>query len=169
MPDAPQVLERLTLAGIAAALACGGAPAADRVAARPGIRFEPASVTPGTRIGVLTVDSISATVAMDSSHVGTARFRGEIELSGATLRNPDPDLGQQLTCFEADSASAARLPRWLGDERRAWFCFSNNDDAAGALGPPSEGARATIVVDEFTIHRNLSDAVNSARFRRRLR
>lgn len=133
---------------------------------RPGIRFDPATTVRGAVVGVLTLDSIEAQRAIDSSYVGTARFSGEIELSGATLRNFDPDLSGRLTCFEADSSSSARLPRWSGDERRAWFCFTNNDDAARALGPPSDSVRATIVVDSFTIHRNLSDAVNSARFRR---
>jgi hypothetical protein len=135
---------------------------------RPGLRFDPATTTKGTVIGVLTLDSIDAHRAHDSSFVGTARFGGQIELSGATLRNFDPDLSGKLTCFEADSTSSARLPRWSGDERRSWFCFTNNDDAARALGPPSDSVQATIVVDSFTIHRNLSDAVNSARFVRLL-
>lgn len=134
--------------------------------ARPGLRFDPATMARGTVIGVLTLDSVALQRAYDSSYVGSARFSGEIELSGATLRNPDADLGLRLTCFEADSTSAARLPRWSEDERRSWFCFTNNDEAARSLGPPSEGVRATIVIDEFTIYRNMSDAVNSARFRR---
>jgi hypothetical protein len=137
---------------------------------RPGLRFDPATLRRGMAVGVMTVDSIDARVAVvDSTMVGTARFRGAIELTGWTLRNPDPDLGRVLTCFEADSASASRLPRWNGDERRAWFCFSNRVDAARALGPPSEGVPATIVVDEFTIHRGMSDEVNSARFVRLVR
>ena len=135
---------------------------------RPGLQFDPATTTKGMVIGVLTLDSIDAHRAHDSSYVGTARFSGPIELSGATLRNFDPDLSGKLTCFEADSSSSARLPRWSGDERRSWFCFTNNDDAARALGPPSDSVRATIVIDSFTIHRNLSDAVNSARFVRLL-
>jgi len=137
---------------------------------RSGIRFDPPSLRSGMRVGDLIADSVAArrTVA-DSSFVGIARFRGQIELSGWTLRNPDPDLHRILTCFEADSASAARLPRWAGDERRAWFCFTNRAEAARALGPPSEGVRATIVVDEFTIHRGLSDEVNSARLVRLVR
>ena len=153
---------------IAAVTACakGEVPEPDARPTRPGIRFDPSSLVVGTAVGTLVLDSIDAQQAYDSSYVGVARFRGEIELAGATLRNFDPDLSQQLTCFEADSASAARLPRWAQDERRAWFCFTNNEEAARALGPPSEGVPATIVVDSFTIHRNLSDAVNAARFRR---
>ena len=65
--------------------------------------------------------------------------------------------------------SAARLPRWLGDERRPWFCFENRDAAARALGPPSEGVQATIVIERFTIHRGGSDEVNSASFVRLVR
>jgi hypothetical protein len=137
---------------------------------RAGIRFDPTKVTPGQSVGALVLDSIATRfVSMDSTWVGTARFRNEIELSGWTLRNPDPDLYRQLTCFEADSSSAARLPRWQGDERRAWFCFSNRAEAARALGPPSEGIPATIVIDRFTIHQGHSDEVNSARFVRLVR
>lgn len=131
---------------------------------RPGIRFDPSASRRGTRVGSLTIDSIVVRRAMDSTQVGTAHFRGEIALSGWTMRHPDPDLHRVVTCFEADSASASRLPRWSGDERRPWFCFSNRASAARALGPPSEGVPVTIVVDQFTIHRGLSDEVNSARF-----
>ena len=137
---------------------------------RPGIRFDPSRVRDGASVGTLVLDSIAARQAVaDSTYVGTARFRGTIELSGWTIRHPDPDAYRVVTCFEADSVSAARLPRWSGDERRAWFCFSNRAEAARALGPPSEGVPATIVVDQFTIHRGLSDEVNSARFIRVVR
>jgi hypothetical protein len=137
---------------------------------RPGIRFDPTKVKRGSSVGALVVDSLFTQLAIvDSTWVGTARFRNEIELSGWTLRNPDPDLYRQLTCFEADSSSAARLPRWEGDERRAWFCFANRMEAAQALGPPSEGVPATIVIDRFTIYRGHSDEVNSARFVRLVR
>jgi hypothetical protein len=108
------------------------------------------------------VDSIAAQRAIDSSWVGTARFGGEINLDGALTRHPDSDVRD--VCFEADSASAARMPRWAGDERRAWFCFSNSDEARRLL--PADTGHARIVVDRFTINRNLSDAVNSARLLR---
>ena len=129
---------------------------------RPGVRFNPMDIRPGATVGHLVLDSIDARrVLADSVVVGVARFRGEIELTGATMRHPDPDPGP--VCFEADSASAARLPRWSGDERRAWFCFSNHDQATRVLGPPSEGVRLKVVIDRFTIHSGLSDEVNSAR------
>jgi hypothetical protein len=113
-------------------------------------------------VGELVVDSVTARVTpADSTYVGVARFRGEIELRGRTMRHFEPDI--QAICFEADSLSAARLPRWQGDERRAWLCFSNDAEARRALGPPSDGVAATVVIDSFTIHRGLSDQVNSAR------
>lgn len=137
---------------------------------RPGIRFDPSRARQGTWVGALVIDSIEARrTIVDSTYVGSARFRGSIELSGWTLRHPDPDLYRMVTCFEADSTSAARLPRWSADERRAWFCFENRPEAARALGPPSEGVPATIVIDRFTIHRGMSDEVNTARFVRLVR
>ena len=158
---------------------CGGMPSPAGGAAidvathgtpRPGIRFNPSTLRRGARIGTLFVDSIDAHRAIaDSAWTGTVWFRGAIELSGWTLRHPEPDLYRVLTCFEADSMSAAQLPRWSGDERRAWFCFSNRAEAARALGPPSEGVPATIVVGEFTIHRSPPDVVNSARLLRLVR
>ena len=136
----------------------------------PGIRFDPTTIKRGTSVGALVPDSIVVRqTVVDSTVVGRADFRGEIRLRGWTLRHPDPNASRVLTCFEADSTSSARLPRWTGDERRAWFCFSNRAAAAAALGPPSEGVPATIVVDQFTIHRGMSDEVNSARFLRLVR
>jgi len=137
---------------------------------RPGIRFDAATLRPGTRVGNLVADSVTARrTVVDSTYVGMAQFLGRIELSGATLRNPDADLKDVASCFEVDSASAARLPRWSGDERRPWFCFVNPADSKRALGAPSEGVPATIVIDSFTIYRGLSDEVNSARFVSRVR
>lgn len=136
----------------------------------PGVRFDAPAIRPGMHVGELVVESVNAERAVaDSTYVGVAKFRGEISITGATLRHPEADQRDVSVCFEADSASAARLPRWSGDERRSWFCFENPVDAARALGPPGEGVPATIVVDRFTIHRGLSDQVNSARFVRLVR
>lgn len=131
-----------------------------------GIVFSPTKIRIGERVGELTLESIEVRATPDLTRVGTARFRGEVVLSGATLRHPEADLRERDLCFEADSVSAARMPRWAGDERRAWFCFENQAEAQRLLGPPSEGTNATIIVDRFNIHRGLTDEVNSARLRR---
>jgi hypothetical protein len=114
---------------------------------------------------VLVVDSVHARrTIVDSTWVGLARFRGQIELSGRTITHFDADLRHESVCFEADSASAARLPRWLHDKRRSWFCFANPQDAARALGPPGTEVDASIIIEDLVIHRGLSDEVNSAHF-----
>jgi hypothetical protein len=140
-----------------------------RAARQPGLIFDPAALRPGTPVGELVTDSVAARrTPVDSTYVGVARFRGQIEVGGWTVRHFDLDARDVASCFEADSASATRLPRWLGDERRPWFCFVNPADAARSLGPPSDGVPATIVIERFTIHRGHSDQVNTARFVLRL-
>ncbi|HJU75694.1 MAG TPA: hypothetical protein VJ717_18260 [Gemmatimonadaceae bacterium] len=125
-----------------------------------GVPFAPNEVRVGARVGELVLDSIDVRRAIDSSWVGTARFRGELTLSGHLMRHPDSEV--QAVCYEADSASASRMPRWAGDTRRAWFCFVDGAEAKGQL-PATADAPATIVIDRFTIHRGLSDEVNAAR------
>ena len=130
--------------------------------ARPGIRFNAVSARPGLTVGTLVLDTIEAQLAaVDSVWVGMARFRGELTLTGQTMRHFEPDA--RAVCFEADSASAARMPRWDGDNRRAWFCFENVEHASQVLAAPGVERKATLVVDRFVIHRGLSDQVNSAR------
>jgi hypothetical protein len=112
----------------------------------------------------MVLDSIDAErTVVDSTLVGSARFSGRVELSGRTLPHFDEDLRSQSVCFEADSVSAARLPRWAHDERRPWFCFENRADAERLLGAPGTSVDAILVIDRLTIQRNLTDAVNSAR------
>ena len=137
--------------------------AGDRLA-RLGVVFDPSRVRTGDTIAGLVVERIVAThTPMDSTLVGTAAFRGRIEIAGATMRHPEADATKDV-CFEADSASAARLPRWAGDRRRAWFCFSNASVAARELGPPQTERPARVVISHFVIHRGLTDQVNAAQF-----
>jgi hypothetical protein len=132
--------------------------------ARIGVVFDPSRVRAGVSIAGLVVERVTASRAVaDSSFVGEIAFRGEIELSGRTLPHFEAD-ASDAACFEADSASAARLPRWAGDRRRSWFCFSNTSEATRALGPSRAERPARIVIADFVIHRGLSDQVNSARF-----
>ena len=145
--------------------AASGSPAGESVAARPyrpGVRFDPARIAVGDRIAGVVVDSLAVRQAFDSTLVGVARFRGEIALTGRTLRHHDhPEV--RAVCFEADSASGERLPRWRGDERRPWFCFDDLPRAERLLAPPGVERDASIVVDRFTINAGKSDEVNSAR------
>ena len=135
---------------------------------RPGIRFNPETAKPGLKVGTLVLDTIDAQVAaVDSVWVGVARFRGELTLSGQTIKHFEPDA--RAVCFEADNTSAAQLPRWEGDNRRAWFCFENLERAAQLIAPPDSGRKATVIIDRFVIHRGLSDQVNSARLVRVIR
>lgn len=137
----------------------------------PGIVFDPPSLRPGMRVGDLVADSVVARqVAIDSAGaagmiatlawVGTARFHGQLTLRGRLIKHPDPDV--RLLCFEADSASAAMMPRWAGDERRAWFCDSNAE-AARLVRGRREGRLIEVVIDQFVIRRSFSDDVNTAR------
>ncbi len=136
--------------------------------ARMGVVFDPARVRIGDTIAGLVVEKIGANPnVIDSTLVGSAVFQGEIELTGATLRHPEADAGNEV-CFEADSASAERLPRWSADRRRAWFCFTNPAEARRALGAGAAERPARIVISNFVINRGLSDQINSARFVRLL-
>lgn len=127
-----------------------------------GILFDPMRVRAGDRLGELRLESVEIRTAHDSTRLGTARFSLPVSLTGTTMRHFDSD--NTTLCFEADSSSAARLPRWRGDERRAWFCFENHLEASRALGASADSSRKSIVIDRFTIHRGMSDEVNSARF-----
>jgi hypothetical protein len=136
-----------------------------------GIRFDPARLRPTMRVGDLVADSVDARqVAIDSAGatrmiatlawVGMARFRGQLTLRGRLMKHTDSDV--RVLCFVADSASAALMPRWAGDNRRAWFCFSNAE-AERLLGRRSDNRSVEVVIDQFVIRRSFSDDVNTAR------
>ena len=139
-------------------------PASDsaRVAASAGNRFDPGTAQRGDSVVGLVLDSIARTRTPSGDWVGSARFIGVVTVSGHTFRHPDGD-DYPFPCFEVDSSSALRLPRWAGDERRPWFCFENAAHAKDWIGGVTTDKPFVIVVDRFTINRSLSDAVNSAR------
>ena len=150
------------------AISCRGAeesrPGTDSVtlaSSNAGVQFDPATIHRGDTVRALVLDSIERQRTPSGEWVGTAWFSGTVSLTGETFRHPDT-VDYRFPCFEADTPSAALLPRWNGDTRRPWFCFENASDGKARLGN-AIGARKSIVVDRFTIHRNLSDAVNSAR------
>jgi hypothetical protein len=132
---------------------------------RLGVVFDPLAVSAGDSVGALRVVRVDVRRAVtDSTPVGTIAFRGEVALTGRRIPHFDADLAATVVCFEADSLSAARLPRWRGDRRRPWFCFDDATVADSLMGPVAASSAAVrIVIDDFTIHRGLTDQVNSAR------
>jgi hypothetical protein len=96
---------------------------------------------------------------------GEAHFEGEVELRGRYFDfQPDPP-GPPQPCFEVDDDHAHQLPRFPGDERTAWFCFTNTEEAMADLGAPTEAGRLTtvIITDYHYIHHG-SDVVNQATY-----
>jgi hypothetical protein len=145
----------------------------------PGIRFDPERLRRGMRVGDLVVDTVDARQAtIDSAGatgmiptlvwVGTARFHGPLTLRGRLMKHFDPDV--RWPCFEADSASAALMPRWAGDIRRQWFCFPDAEaerlvgkrSLHTRYGYPDEGWPLEVVIDGLAIRRSFSDDVNTA-------
>lgn len=137
--------------------------------ARVGAIFDPLAVRLGDTVAGLVVAKAEVQrAAADSTPIGTVAFKGELAISGQLIPHFDADAAPSAFCFEADSTSAATLPRWAGDRRRAWFCFTNPAVARSALGAEEDSTRMLrIRVADFTIHRGHSDQVNSARFVRR--
>ncbi|QUY38143.1 hypothetical protein [Acinetobacter junii] len=60
------------------------------------------------------------------------QYKGEVTLTGTYSRTLDPEYLEYMgdaICFEPDQKSSAHIPRPKGDERIAWFCFSNFEQA----------------------------------------
>ena len=150
----------------APAVADTGAPA-DRArgaidARAVGEVFDASRIQVGDTVAGLRVVERQVQRAADGEWVGTVRFAGTIPVHGRTIAHPDyPDVAEP--CFVADEPTAAPLPRWSGDTRRAWFCFENPAMARAHLGAPDPPRAASIVVSRFTIHYARSDVVNTAR------
>ena len=137
-------------------------PPADTAWESVGQPFDPRRARIGDSVGALRIDTIDVRDAIEGEIVGMARFAGRLALEGRTMAHPDyPDWSDP--CVEIDLESARQIPRWRGDRRRPWFCFENREVAKRAIGDPLPRRPVAIVVDRYTIHVNLSDAVNEAR------
>ena len=149
---------------VAPGAAAGDPDPAGAARERIGVRFDPLRVAVGDSVAGLAVERVAVTrAAVDSTPVGTVVLRGPLVLAGAEIPHFDAD-ARDAVCFEADSASATRMPRWAGDRRRPWFCFSNAAEARRAMGAASPGRVLQIRIDRLVINRGLSDQVNEARF-----
>ena len=93
---------------------------------------------------------------------GFKHYKGEVTLTGTYSRNLDPEYLEYMgdgICFEPDQKSSAHIPRPKGDERIAWFCFSNFEQAKKIFKLPDtikkdyckyEG-KATITIKDYNL------------------
>ena len=93
---------------------------------------------------------------------GFKHYKGEVTLTGTYSRTLEPEyldyMGDAI-CFEPDKKSSALVPRPTGDERTAWFCFSNFEQAKKTFKLPDsikkdfckyEG-KATINIKDYNL------------------
>lgn len=99
----------------------------------------------------------------------------ELTLEGMFERRTDAYskrvLGEAV-CFIPDAKHAGALPRPAGDERRAWFCFSNRAHAVKAFAIARAGkgcglrGSATITVSGYALSKGDGESVDTARLER---
>jgi hypothetical protein len=128
---------------------------------RPPHVFNPDSVQVGDSVVGLRIDAMEVQRPYDGKPVGNVRFAGEARVSGRYQRHPDTEV--DLLCFFADTETGMQLPRFPHDERRPWFCFTNQEDARRMLRTPPDTGQTAIVVDGFAYHFGYSDGFNQAR------
>jgi hypothetical protein len=122
--------------------------------------FDPDTLSVGDRVLGLVVEDLRLQTAFDSTRVGSVTFAGEAQISGTLVRHPDSDLS--AVCMDLDPASARRLPRWMGDTRRPWLCFSNDSLARTVLGARPIGSGVAVIIRRYQTVRSFSDAVDNA-------
>lgn len=157
----------LLLLGASCAAACGE-PAPPQASTASANYFDPGAVAVGDTVAGLRVAALDVQrVFEDSVWTGNVRFAGEIELTGVYQGHFDyPEPAD--ACFHPDSASAARIPRfapdaWTSAHGKTWFCFDDAVSAERALGDPRASRWASIVVDDYRLHRAFTDAYDVAR------
>ncbi len=99
----------------------------------------------------------------------------DLALEGTYERRTDAYSRQVLgdaVCFIPDAKSEKAIPRFAGDDRRAWFCFSNLSAAMKGFALPAGrkgcGMRGTahIVVSDYVVSREGGESVDKARLER---
>jgi hypothetical protein len=93
---------------------------------------------------------------------GFKHYKGDVTLTGTYSRTLDPEYLEYMgdgICFEPNKTSYALIPRPKGDERTAWFCFSNFEQAKKTFKLPDsikkgfckyEG-KATITIKDYNL------------------
>ncbi|MFW1858628.1 hypothetical protein [Acinetobacter defluvii] len=101
-------------------------------------------------------------------------YTGQATLTGTYSRNLDPEyvdyIGDAI-CFYPDKKSAPLIPRPKGDERMAWFCFSNFENAKKTFKLPNtikkgyctyEG-KATVTIKDYELFFIISEGYDLTR------
>lgn len=105
----------------------------------------------------------------------TGAHAAEMSLEGTFERRTDAYSRQVLgdaVCFIPDPKFEKAIPRPAGDDRRAWFCFSNLAAAMKGFALPAGrracGMRGTaqIVVSDYVVSREGGESVDKARLER---
>ena len=85
---------------------------------------------------------------------------GQVALEGSPrlIESNEPD----FLCFDVNEETADRLPRMRHDERRVWFCFTNQEEARQALGHLI-GRTVQIQVSDYRTTYQFTDAFDTAK------
>ena len=124
--------------------------------------FDPTKVQPKDVVVGMEVVSNNTEVSGEFGAAGIVQFSGRATVSGVYEIVVDAD-SRSWVQFHVDDDSLGRLPRISNDTLRAvWFVFNNYDTARTAFGTGASSGRATIVIDNYRIHRAQTDAFNTA-------
>jgi hypothetical protein len=99
-------------------------------------------------------------------------YKGAVVLTGEVERRTDKESLEQegdTLCFKVSGESGIHIPR-DGDQRAAWFCFSERDAAIRLLKLPATPAKATcgyrvpvtVVVGNYVVNRQESEVFDTA-------
>jgi len=92
---------------------------------------------------------------------GIVQFSGRATVSGVYTVSTDAD-NPRWVSFYVDDSSLTKLPRMNNNTRALWFTFNNHEQDLNAFGTKAKSGRATIVIDNYRIHRAETDAFNTA-------
>lgn len=127
-------------------------------------QFDGMKIKVGDQVATMTVEQVDLQVAEtmpEYGPIGTVRFSGEVEISGAYHFINDDQLGEQVF-FEVDADSQAKLPKLQNDERDLLFLFENDEEAKKQFGPEPGKGRAVVKIDRYWIHYQPKEAYNTA-------
>jgi hypothetical protein len=153
---------RVPLALPIALLAAGCADGASRDDDLGPHRFDPARIAVGDRVAGLEVVAVDVQPSqVDGAYVGSVGFSGEVTVGGRYYALHD-DPSPSTLCFDVDAESAPRIPRMRHDNRKVWFCFENQAEAARLLGPPGGAGTATVTIRDYRTVHEFTDAFDTA-------